>query len=65
MICTLSITFLLNFCYLPIITFATISPSFSQFLRKNFGNEAEQLIARRDLGSDGSFGGGKSREKTK
>uniref|UniRef100_A0A183BXE6 Lipase n=1 Tax=Globodera pallida TaxID=36090 RepID=A0A183BXE6_GLOPA len=42
---------------------ATISEPFAQFLRNSFGAEEEKKIARRDLGTDGSFGGGKQRTK--
>ncbi|KAL7080479.1 hypothetical protein ACQ4LE_000834 [Meloidogyne hapla] len=41
---------------------ATISKDFSKFLIKEYGEEVEKLIARRDLGSDGSFGGGQENE---
>ncbi|CAK5097039.1 unnamed protein product [Meloidogyne enterolobii] len=41
--------------------FGTISEPFSSFIRENFGNEAEKLLARRDLGPGGSFGGGEIR----
>ncbi|KAL3124207.1 hypothetical protein niasHT_004796 [Heterodera trifolii] len=37
---------------------ATISPAFSDFLTVAYGDKIEESIARRDLGSLGSFGGG-------
>jgi hypothetical protein len=40
------------------ITFSTISPQFSAFINENYGESAEKLLARRDLGPGGSFGGG-------
>uniref|UniRef100_A0A914NVA7 Triacylglycerol lipase n=1 Tax=Meloidogyne incognita TaxID=6306 RepID=A0A914NVA7_MELIC len=41
---------------------ATISKDFSNFLIKEYGEEVEKLIARRDLGFGGSFGGGQENE---
>uniref|UniRef100_A0A1I8BJ93 Triacylglycerol lipase n=1 Tax=Meloidogyne hapla TaxID=6305 RepID=A0A1I8BJ93_MELHA len=38
--------------------FCTISAPFSTFIRENYGEETEKLLARRDLGPGGSFGGG-------
>ncbi|KAL3090566.1 hypothetical protein niasHS_005478 [Heterodera schachtii] len=46
-------------------THGTISTAFSQFLLNSFNDEVEKNIARRDLGTDGSFGGGKGRFKAK
>ncbi|KAF7633023.1 hypothetical protein Mgra_00007604 [Meloidogyne graminicola] len=39
-------------------TLSTISTSFSNFIRENYGEKVENLLARRDLGPGGSFGGG-------
>ncbi|KAH7701918.1 CBN-LIPS-7 protein [Aphelenchoides avenae] len=50
---------------LPLLAFAlidpshaTISESFRLFIRETYGTETEQLIARDDIGVNGSFGGG-------
>uniref|UniRef100_A0A183BXE7 Lipase_GDSL domain-containing protein n=1 Tax=Globodera pallida TaxID=36090 RepID=A0A183BXE7_GLOPA len=51
------------FACLSPVSDATISEPFAQFLRNSFGAEEEKKIARRDLGTDGSFGGGKQRTK--
>jgi len=52
------------FSIIPIVQ-ATISRDFSNFLIKEYGEEVEKLIARRDLGFGGSFGGGHENEANK
>jgi hypothetical protein len=37
---------------------ATFSANFSAFLAQKYGNSTEEWLARRDLGTRGSFGGG-------
>ncbi|KAF7629178.1 hypothetical protein Mgra_00009287 [Meloidogyne graminicola] len=49
--------YFLIFLFLLILNEATISKDFSNYLIKEYGKEIEKLIARRDLGVDGSFGG--------
>jgi len=48
-----------------LIVQATISKDFSNFIIKEYGEEVEKLIARRDLGFGGSFGGGQENEENK
>lgn len=53
------------FIYFPAGSEGTISSAFCEFLNKTYGRDAEQQIARWDLGEEGSFGGGGSRLKAK
>ncbi|KAL6734371.1 hypothetical protein Aduo_004919 [Ancylostoma duodenale] len=39
-------------------TYADFSPSFKTFLKETYGKPFANLMARRDIGPDGSFGGG-------
>lgn len=38
--------------------FCTISPEFRSFIQQRFNNQVASILARDDLGTDGSFGGG-------
>uniref|UniRef100_A0A1I7SE01 Lipase domain-containing protein n=1 Tax=Bursaphelenchus xylophilus TaxID=6326 RepID=A0A1I7SE01_BURXY len=51
-----------SLCFFLLITTAaaTISDGFYQHILENFGKEIAEIVARRDVGEKGSFGGGES-----
>ncbi|CAK5075947.1 unnamed protein product [Meloidogyne enterolobii] len=56
---------LISLLSIILIVRATISKDFSNFLIREYGEEVEKLIARRDLGFGGSFGGDQENEGNK